>query len=191
MRVFRLFIWLGMCFLGFSGAWAQSGTEKRTGTTTTTKASQESIRWLSLDELQEAMKKKPKKVWIDVYTDWCGWCKRMDATTFKHPDVVRYMNEHFYAVKLNAEQKDSIMFMGKSYGFMPQYRANMFAIELLRGQMSYPSNVFMEENYQNAQVIPGYQSVQQMEMVLKYLAGGLYKTLPFDEYRDSFKPTWQ
>lgn len=150
----------------------------------------EAIRWMDLDQLQQAMKTTPKKVWIDVYTDWCGWCKRMDATTFKHPEVVRYMNEHFYAVKLNAEQRDSIRFLGKSYGFMPEYRANMFAIELLRGQMSYPSNVYMEENYQNAQVIPGYQSVQQMEMVLKYLAEHIYRTQKFDEYRNAFKPTW-
>lgn len=173
----------------FAPTMAQQTPEKTQGKTAQ-KAANTNIQWLNLDELQTAMKKSPKKVWIDVYTDWCGWCKRMDATTFKHPSVVDYMNQHFYAVKLNAEQKDSILFLGKAYGFVPEYRANMFAIELLQGRMSYPSNVFMEENFQNAQIIPGYQSVQQMEMVLKYLAENIYKSKKFDEYRDAFKPTW-
>src|SRR5688572_3382607 len=59
------------------------------------KVDDKEIRWMTIDEVQVAMKKKPKKVWIDVYTDWCGWCKKMDKTTFVNPEVIKYMNKNF------------------------------------------------------------------------------------------------
>ena len=148
------------------------------------------INWMSIDDVQVAMKKQPRKVWFDVYTDWCGWCKRMDKTTFSNPNVIRYLNEHFYAVKLDAEQKSDIRFMGKMYAASPAERTHPFAVELLKNSMSYPTSVFMEENFQTPQVIPGYQDVKMMELILKYLGEGQYRKVPFQEYQSSFKPTW-
>ena len=148
------------------------------------------IHWLTLDEAQTAMKKKPRKVWFDVYTSWCGWCKVMDKKTFANPSVAKYMNEHFYAIRLDAEQKDSISFMGKRFGFVPEQRANQFAVEIMQGQMSYPTGVYMEENFQKPMSIPGYQDVATMEVILTYLAQEAYKTTPFPDYQKSFKNTW-
>ena len=149
------------------------------------------INWMSLGEVEAAMVKKPKKVFIDVYTDWCGWCKVMDKKTFSNKEVIKYMNEHFYAVKLNAEQKDTIRFKGKSYGFVPQYRSNQLAAELLAGRMSYPSFVIMEEHFQNPMQIAGYQNVSTMEKILKYIAGNIYKTTQYPEYEKTFVGTWK
>ncbi len=155
------------------------------------------INWMTWDEVQVAMKKKPKKVWVDVYTGWCGWCKVMDKKTFTNPDVIKYMNENFYAVKFDAEVRESIRFMGNVYKFVPppeggRNGTNKLAIELLRGNLSYPSMVFMDENFQNPIVIPGYQRVPQIQTVFNYLTKGLHKqNVPFDEYAKSFEPTWQ
>ncbi|MCB0698320.1 MAG: DUF255 domain-containing protein [Chitinophagales bacterium] len=149
------------------------------------------IKWMNWEEVQVAMKKEPKKVWVDVYTDWCGWCKVMDKKTYSNPEVIKYMNEHFYAVKFNAEGRDDIRFMGTTFSFEPQYKANKLAVELMRGQMSYPTNVFMEKHFQNPSPIPGYQGVPQMELILKYLAEDTYKTVKFDEYQKTFTPSWQ
>src|SRR4051812_3153395 len=100
------------------------------------------IHWItSIDELQAKMAQSPKKVYMDVYTDWCGWCKKMDASTFQNPDLIKYMNNNFYAVRLNAERKDTIHFQGKDYYFNPQFKANTFAVELMKGSMSYPTAV--------------------------------------------------
>lgn len=156
------------------------------------KASKEAteIKWMTISEVEAAMKKKPKKVFVDVYTDWCGWCKVMDKKTFSNAHVIRYLNDNFYAIKLNAEQKDSIHFQGKSYGFVPEYRANMFAIELLRGQMYYPSSVIMEAGFQNPQAIPGYLDVATMEKVLKYIGEDFYKTKQYPEYEKEFQSSW-
>jgi len=148
------------------------------------------IHWLTLDELQVKMKESPRKVYIDVYTDWCGWCKRMEATTFHNPQVIKYMNENFYCVRLNAERKDTVRFVGKSYYFDPQYRANTLAVALMQGKMSYPTSIIMEDHFQSATPIPGYQDVPTMEMIVKYFGSNIYKTQHFDEYQKGFKASW-
>lgn len=148
------------------------------------------IQWMSLDDVQVAMKKQPRKVYMDVYTDWCGWCKVMEKKTFSNTNVIKYINTNFYAVRLNAEQQDSIRFVGKMYGFSPENRANMFAVELMKGQMSYPTSIFMEENFQSPQMVPGYLDVPTMEKVLKYLGGNIYKTTKFEDFANGFTPTW-
>src|SRR6185437_9293273 len=102
------------------------------------------IHWItSMDELQAKMQKEPKKVYIDIYTGWCGWCKKMDASTFTNPSLIKYMNRNFYAVKFDAERKDAFTFQGKEYHYEAQYKANTFAVELLKGQMGYPTGVIM------------------------------------------------
>jgi len=148
------------------------------------------IHWMNLDEVQTAMKKEPRKVLIDVYTGWCGWCKRMDATTYESPDVIKYINQNFYAVKLDAERKDSLMFVGKTYGYSPDSKANTVAIDLLHGQMSYPSTVFMEKGFQMITNVPGYHNVPEWEMILKYVGGDMYKTVKWEEYQKGFKASW-
>lgn len=149
------------------------------------------IHWMNIDEVQVAMKKQPKRVFVDVYTDWCGWCKVMDKKTFSNKEVAAYMNQHFYAVKLNAEQKDTIHFMGRNYGFVPQQRANQFAAELMSGRMSYPTFVILDDAFQNPIPVPGYQNVPTMEKILKYIATGVYKTVQFPEYEKTFVATWK
>jgi thioredoxin-related protein len=73
------------------------------------------IKWFSLQEADSLYQTNPKPLFIDVYTDWCGWCKRMDATTFQDKSIANYLNSNFYPVKLDAETNDSIRFQGKMY----------------------------------------------------------------------------
>lgn len=186
-------------FVSIASAQTVSIERHKSGTKTTASKTSDAaanvddkeIHWLNIDELQTKMREHPKKVYMDVYTDWCGWCKRMEATTFQNPNVIRYLNENFYCIRFNAERKDTIRFMGKSYYFDPQSRANTLAVELMHGQMSYPTSIYMEEMFMNPQPVPGYQDVPTMEMILKYMGGNLYKSENFQQYRENFKATWQ
>ena len=83
------------------------------------------IKWLSWDEAVTLAQSdaEPKKIFIDVYTDWCGWCKRMDKDTFQNSEVAGYMNEYFYMVKLDGEGKEPIEFRGQTYKFVPSGRS--------------------------------------------------------------------
>jgi thioredoxin-related protein len=155
------------------------------------KAKETGIKWMTWDQAQVQMKKQPKKVWVDVYTDWCGWCKVMDKKTFSDPQVIKFMNDNFYAIKFNSEKDDSIKLLDKLYVIKPENRVNDLAVELLRGQLSYPTNVFLEENFQNPIPIPGYQAVPQIEMVMRYLGENHYKTVKWEDYQKTFVGTWK
>lgn len=177
MRI-PLFLLLFVGWFGFS-AFAQE------------KNASETIQWVSLEELEKKMATQPKRVFIDVYTDWCGWCKVMDRNTFSHPEVARYINKHFYAVKFNAESKDSVAFAGHRFGFMPEYKVNGLAVELLRGKMSYPSTVYIDKDYGNAVAVPGYLKVPAIEQILKYIVEGHGEHTPFDQFTESFQGSWE
>ncbi|MFH1159993.1 MAG: DUF255 domain-containing protein [bacterium] len=148
------------------------------------------IKWMSFEEAYALNKKKPKKVFIDVYTDWCGWCKRMDATTFIHPEIVDFMNKNFYCVKMNAERKDTVVIDSVTFT-NPNPTGNrsshQLAVELLRGQMSYPSYVFLNEKSQLLTVVPGYQQAKDFEPILHYFIDNAYVDQPWEEYRAKFK----
>jgi thioredoxin-related protein len=149
------------------------------------------VKWMSLDEAQAAMQREPKKVLIDMYTDWCGWCKVMDRKTFSNPEVAAYINKNFYAVKFNAESRDSVRFGGRMWGISEGNRANDLAVELLKGQLSYPTTVIMEAGFQNPQPVPGYLDVPTMEVILHYLGEDVYKQkVPFVEYQKDYKHQW-
>lgn len=176
---------VSLCILIFSGkAVGQEATSVQPKTPV------QKIKWMSFEQAYELNKKKPKKIFIDMYTDWCGWCKRMDVTTFADPVIVEYMNNNFYNVKMNAERKDTVVIDGTTF-VNPNPSSNrsshQLAIELLRGKMSYPSFVFLNEKSQLLTVIAGYQPAKEFEPMLHYFADGAYTDQQWEEYRASFK----
>lgn len=148
----------------------------------------EGIHWVTVEQANELMKKHPKKVYVDIYTDWCGWCKVMDKKTFSHAEVIKYMNANYYCIHMNAENTDEIIHQGKTYG--AEGKNNALAVTWMQGKMSYPTSVFMDENFENPQPVPGYLEVNMMESIVKYIAENKHKTTPFDQWQNEFKPTW-
>lgn len=155
------------------------------------------IEWMSFEgALQHngmllAQGKQPKKVFIDVYTDWCGWCKRLDASTFSHPEIIRYMDSAFIAVKLNAERTDSVLINGQWFvnrqAASGKRGSHDIAIALLKGKMSYPSCTFLDENGSQITVVPGFMGPAQMEAVLHFIAEDAYKTMKWEDFQEKFK----
>lgn len=165
-----------------------TSVEEITGTDDGEVAS-DKIVWMSFTQATEKCKTKPKKIFIDIYTDWCGWCKKMDASTFKDPAVVKYMNQKYYAVKMDAESKDSVTFRDHTFKYMPEYKANELAVSLLQGKMSYPTFVIMDENVTMLSPIAGFQTVEQVIPILKYFGENTYKNQNWQDYNDSLKKT--
>lgn len=169
----RLNLLLSLLLIGFS---SQAQTEE--------------IRWISFEEAVALSEKEPRKIIVDVYTDWCGWCKRMDASTFKNPVIVKYINDHYYAVKLNAERKDTIqlgnqIFVNKN----PEGRRapHDLAVALLNGKMTYPSIVYLDESVELMHpAIAGYQNSESLEQIIKYFGENAYKSTPWETYQSGF-----
>lgn len=145
------------------------------------KPAEKKIHWMSIKEAFEANQKKPKKFVIDVYTDWCGWCKVMDRQTFTQPAIIDYVNENYYAVKLNAEQKEDIVLGQRT--FKTQGNNHELAIALLNGQMSYPTTVFLNEKMEMIQPVPGYLEPRVFHQISTYFGGGHNQKESFDQYK--------
>lgn len=173
-------IFLSIIFLITFATWANAGDNKK-----------HEINWMTFEQAEAKMKEHPKKVIVDVYTGWCGWCKKLDRDIYTNDSLVDYVNEYFYAVKFDAEQKTTIHFVGKTWDYAPEKRVNDLAYALLQGKMSYPTTVFMDENFKDAQPVPGYLELFQMENVMKYFGTDSDHKMEYTKWQHDFKPAWK
>ena len=157
------------------------------------------IQWMSMNEALAAQKKEPRKIFMDVYTTWCGPCKLLDKNTFSNKKVIDFINKNFYAVKFNAEGTEEITFQDFTYT-NPNYQegrkgrnATHFFADALKLQ-GYPSLVFFKDDGQLIQAIPGYKTPQQLEIYLKMIANDDYASITtmekWEEYQKNFKGTF-
>jgi thioredoxin-related protein len=141
--------------------------------------------WMNIEKAMLATKSQPKKILIDVYTDWCGWCKKMDQTIFVETEVVAELEKNFYSVKFDAEQKDTLVFGGHKFSnpspSTPRSK-HEFASALLQGQMSFPSYVFLDEQGKGITIVKGYQTKEVFLKYLKYISSNSYKTMSPEQY---------
>jgi len=83
--------------------------------TTPLLAQEDQVQWLTFEQLEDSLAVNPKKVFIDFYADWCVYCKKMDQAAFKDPQIVAQLNTEYYAVKMDAETTDTIVFSGDTF----------------------------------------------------------------------------
>ncbi len=169
--------------------------------TTTFAVAQTSVNWVTMEEAQELMKTKPKKVIVDVYTSWCGPCKMMMSSTFTNPFVVKYLNDNYYAVKFNAEGPDPVTFRGTEYtnaSYDPNRRGRNGTHDLTRaiapvnGRIAYPTLVYMDEDFNILSPVQGFMKPADLEPILKFLGSEAYKNAAFQDWKTStFKPEWK
>lgn len=150
----------------------------------------EKIEWLSWEQMVLKQQAEPRKVLVDIYTNWCGWCKKMDKEVFATELITGIVNEHYYAVKLNAEQKEDITFGDYTFTYKAdagRRGAHELAIQLLEGKMSYPTVVYLNEKLEILSRVPGYQNVGSQEVILSYFAEEAYTHTEWATYQASFE----
>lgn len=143
------------------------------------------IEWLTWEEAVSRNEKEPKKLLVDVYTEWCGWCKKMDKAVFTDPAVVAYVRKNFYAVKFDAEQRAELSYDGHQFKFNPgigRRGSHELAYALLDGRMSYPSIVYLDEHRDRISISPGFKPADKFINELKFIQGGHYRTKTYQEY---------
>ena len=150
-----------------------------------------SVNWVTIEEAIRQVEngENSKTIIIDAYTDWCGWCKRMDKTTFVHPEVVKTLNENFLAVKFDAEAKRDIEFRGNTLKFVASGRNGYheLAAALLQGKLSYPTLVFLNENFEMIQPIGGYRTGEQLLPIIKFLGEKHYLNTSWKKFSKEYQ----
>lgn len=153
--------------------------------------SAQEINWLTWDEAVALTKNEgnAKKVFVDIYTDWCGWCKKMDKDTFQNPQVSQYMQDNFHMVKMDAEGKKPITYQGKEFKFVASGRRGYheLAATLLQGRMSYPTVVFLDKDLNMLSPVPGYQKVDPFMQIARYFGEDIYKEQDWKTYSGAGK----
>lgn len=174
MKQIFLLAFLGLAITGFSQNQKKSSKE---------------ITWHSWEDGIKLAEKKNKKVFVDIYTDWCGFCKRMDANTFSDPDVIKYMNKNFVMIKLNGETKEELQYKGKTYSYAKSGRRgyNGLAVELAKRNPAYPTFVFLDNDQNVINNVIGYKLPVKFYPVLNYYGSGAYEKNTWEEYATDFK----
>lgn len=157
------------------------------------------VKWVTMNEALELQKKEPKKIMVKFYTDWCSMCKRMDKHTFSNPEIIKYLNENYYAVKFNSEGNEPVTFQGKNftnpdfdpkrkptYGGGPQHQFVKYF-----GVRGYPTTVFLGESQELLTGLIGYFQPKDMEAYLTLFATNQHQKIKTQKewlsYREKFK----
>lgn len=163
-------------------------------------SSAQGVRWMSFEEAVAAQKTEARPVLIDFYTVWCGPCKMLEKNTFQNPVIAAYINQHFYAVKFNAEGNDRIEFSDAVFqneGYDPsraQGRNNPHdltrAMAAVNGNIAYPTVVYLNAQWEIITPVQGYLTPKDIEPILHFVAEQAYLSTAWDVYSKDFKSSF-
>ncbi len=135
------------------------------------------IAWQTFDKGVELANKEKKMLVLDIYTDWCHWCKVMDKDTYGHPEVVKYARENLIVAKLDAETDEKFKFKEGNYSGRQ--------LSMMFGVQGFPSTIFMNSAGELITTVSGFIPAERFILILKYLDGNWYEKMKFDEFEKS------
>ena len=148
------------------------------------------VNWLTIEEAITLVESgtNTKTFLIYTYTNWCGWCKKMDQYTFTNPEVVKILNKHFVAVKFDAESERDIELGGQTLKFIPEGRKGYheLSVALMKRKLSFPTLVFLNEKFEMIQPIAGYRTAQDLLPIITYLGEKHYLKLSYNKFIKKF-----
>ncbi len=147
-----------------------SGTEKPKPAV----SSSTEINWQRYDDGLAQAQKEGKKVFVEFTAKWCGWCKRMHATTFKDPIVVNLLSKYYVTVSVDGDSKDSLNIDG--YITTEKRLAREYRVT------GYPTYWFLTPEAEPIAPVKGYRDAKALGDILDYLKDDQYKTVKYEDF---------
>ena len=148
------------------------------------------VKWYTIEEAEELAKKQLRPIFVDVHTEWCGWCKYMMKTTFANEHIANYLNNNYYPVRFDAETQDTIIYKGDTLvNKSTKKRSKHELAYKLLDRFSFPSLVFLDTKG-NKEVIPGYIDVKSFEPIMYYFAENINISTDFDKFERYFRASY-
>lgn len=149
------------------------------------------VKWMTFEQALIAQKQNPKKIFMNFYADWCSPCKVMDKETYGNDIIAAHINENYYAVKFNAEDKNNIAFAGRTFS-NPQYRSgkkknSIHELTKYMNVNTVPSIVFLDENANPITILQGALTAKELEPYIPFIANDEYKKLVTREQWESYQ----
>lgn len=129
------------------------------------------INWLSFKKLADTMQMHPKKIMLNLHTTWCKYCKIMDKQTFTDTGVISLLNKKVYAIKMDAETKDKITFLGKTFD-SNQSSSTLHPLAVLlcsNGDKGFPQTIIINEDGEIIFQYAGLLTPENLKLVLQKL----------------------
>ena len=149
------------------------------------------VKWMTLEQAIAAQQEKPKKIFIDFYANWCGPCKIMDKNTYGHQEIANFLNENYYAVKFDAEGKESVTVFGRIFS-NPEFssgkkRNSMHDFTKFMNVNSVPSIVFLNEQSMPITNINGFLTAKELDPYLRIISSDEYKKFKSREEWENYQ----
>jgi thioredoxin-related protein len=130
------------------------------------------LRVFTFEEVEKLHQQKPKPILVFLYTDWCKICFGMKKTTFKNKKILKILNNEFYVVYLNGEEKKDITFLGKKFVYKPsgsKTGTHELAKELafINHKISYPTTTIFNSKLEIVAQINTYMNSKTLNLILE------------------------
>ncbi len=145
----------------------------------------EAVEWLTLEEALARNTEEERKILLDIYKPHCVWCRKMDQLTFNDPQLSAIINRYFYPVRINAHYNQDIEFNDRTYTAKKDGYHEL-VVELMRGRLSFPTIVFIDEDLNVIQPLAGFKTPTEFERISLYFAEDFYKKMPWSTYERKF-----